>query len=306
MMDSLAAFHFIRPLWLSALLPALGLFLFQHYRSDTAERWRRVVDPDLLKYLLVGSERHSRLAPNGVLLVAWILAIIAIAGPAWRLETSPFADNKPPVMALLKVAASMTAKDLAPTRLDRARQKLSDLLSLREGASTGLIAYAGSAHLVLPPTADRDVVLSMASALSPAIMPADGDALSSAIIMADGLLSQDERGGSILVLADTVAGDQIKALSSLTLKHGVTILALLGADRDGGALEDAARALGAGLVSTTVDQTDTEAVDTAIDRSQRMTAATGEGRSWKEAGYWLVPALLLLALGWFRRGWVVT
>ncbi|WP_413991114.1 vWA domain-containing protein [Labrys okinawensis] len=306
MMHSLAAFHFIRPLWLLALLPALGLFLLQHYRSDTAQRWRRVIDPDLLQYLLVGSERRSRFTPNGLLLLVWILAITAISGPTWRLEASPFADNKPPVMVVLKVTASMTTKDLAPTRLDRARQKLSDLLALREGASTGLIVYGGSAHLVLPPTADKDVVLSMAGALSPGIMPADGDALSSAMAMADGLLSQNDEGGSILVLADTVAGDQINALSGLTLKHGVTILALLGPNEDTSELADAARALGADLIPTTVEQADIATVDSAIDRSQRTTAVAGQGRSWREAGYWLVPALLLFTLGWFRRGWVVT
>jgi Ca-activated chloride channel homolog len=306
MMQGLAAFHFIRPLWLLALLPALGLFLLQHYRSDTAERWRRVIDPGLLKYLLVGGGRRSRLTPNGLLLFAWFLAIAAIAGPTWRLEASPFADNKPPVMVVLKVTASMMTTDLAPTRLDRARQKLSDLLALREGSATGLIAYAGSAHLVLPPTADRDVFLSMAGALSPAIMPVDGDALSSAITMADRLLSQDDKGGSILVLADTVAGDQIAALSGLAPKHGVTLLALLGADKDGGALQDAARALGASIIATSVDQADVEAIDSAIDHAQSVTAMAGEGRSWMEAGYWLVPALALLALGWFRRGWVLT
>ncbi|NUB16254.1 hypothetical protein GAY28_29230, partial [Azospirillum brasilense] len=49
----------------------------------------------------------------------------------------------------------------APARPERAREKMADLLALREGAPTGLIAYAGSAHLVLPPTPDASVVDSM-------------------------------------------------------------------------------------------------------------------------------------------------
>lgn len=305
-MQDLAAFHFIRPLWLLALLPALGLFLLQHYRSDAAERWRRVIDPELLKYLLVNGERGSLVTPNGLLFLAWGLAAVAIAGPTWRLEASPFADNKPPVMVVLKVTDSMRAGDLAPTRLDRARQKLSDLLAAREGAATGLIAYAGSAHMVLPPTSDKDVLLTMAGALSPGIMPLDGDALSTAIAMADGLLPQDDQGGTILVLTDTVAADQIAELSARRPRHGAAILGLLGQDQDMSSLQEAARVLGADIIPTTVDQSDVEAIDSAIDRLQNTAAVAGEGRFWQEAGYWLVFPLLLLALGWFRRGWVLT
>ena len=60
----------------------------------------------------------------------------------------------------------MTTPDLAPTRLDRARQKIADLLKLRDGMPAGLVAYSGSAHLVLPPTPDRDVVIGMSDGLT--------------------------------------------------------------------------------------------------------------------------------------------
>ena len=103
-------------------------------------------DPALLRHLLVGDDSASRVTPNGLLFAGWIIGSIAVAGPVWQRRPSPFADTPPTVVAVLKVATSMTATDLAPTRLDRARQKLSDLLALREGAATGLIAYAGSTH----------------------------------------------------------------------------------------------------------------------------------------------------------------
>src|SRR5262245_18149100 len=130
---------------------------------------------------------------------------MALTGPTWRLEPSPFASAQRPAKVLLKVTQSMLATDLAPTRLDRAREKIADLLAMRAGAPTGLIAYSGSAHLVLPPTPDGDVVLAMVKALSPDIMPRDGDRLADAVTAATKILQDGNQGGSIVVFADSVA-----------------------------------------------------------------------------------------------------
>ncbi|GEP02890.1 VWA domain-containing protein [Methylobacterium oxalidis] len=304
-MSALAAFHFERPVWLLLLLPALALWYLERRRSDENERWRGVIDPALLRHLLVGRERSSGVTPNALLLMAWILGTIAVAGPAWEVEPSPFADAKPPAMIVLKVTPSMATADLAPTRLDRARQKLSDLLGLREGAATGLIAYSGASHLVLPPTPDGSVVLDLAKALSPEIMPKEGDDLADAVALADAILAGHRRGGSILVMADAAAGEQIDRLAGTTLTHPATILALLPPELDPGRLEDAERALRADLVATTVDRSDVETVARRLDRAGRIVDVAGEGQHWKEAGYWLTPLLALLTLLWFRRGWVI-
>ncbi|MGO4816370.1 VWA domain-containing protein, partial [Cupriavidus sp. 2MCAB6] len=140
------------------------------------------------------------------------------------------------------------------TRLDRARQKLSDLLSLREGAATGLIAYSGSSHLVLPPTQDSTVVLDLAKALSPAIMPKEGDDLANALALAQRVLAGNGHGGSILVMADTVASDQLARLGETAAVAATTILSLLPANLDAASTGEAARALRATVVATTPDQ----------------------------------------------------
>jgi Ca-activated chloride channel family protein len=304
----ISAFHFERPLWLLALLPALLLWLLQHRASDAGERWRRVIDPDLLRHLLVGGQARARITPNGLLLSAWGLVTIAVAGPAWELEPSPFADAKPPVVVVLKVTPSMQAGDLAPTRLDRGRQKLADLLARREGAATGLIAYAGSSHLVLPPTPDTQVVLSMAKALAPQVMPTDGDDLAGAVAEAERILASGRRGGSILVMADVVSGDQIGRIAARPpgTPHPAVILALVPPGQDAPSLAQAARSLDAPLVATTVDQADVAAIASRLDRAETAADVAGEGRHWKEAGYWLTPLLALIAVGWFRRGWVLS
>ena len=119
--------------------------------------------------------------PARWLLVGWLLAVVAVAGPTWRLEPSPFADDATPLMILLKADISMETPDPAPSRLERARLKIADLAAARKGQPLGLIAYAGSAHLVLPPTRDTAVVAQMAAEISPEIMPVPGDRLDLAL-----------------------------------------------------------------------------------------------------------------------------
>jgi Ca-activated chloride channel family protein len=302
-MDALAAFHFERPAWLLLLLPAAALWYLERRRSDEVLRWQRVIDPELLRHLLVGRERRSWFSPDAVLLAVWVLAAVAVAGPAWEREPSPFADAKPPVMVVLRVAPTMMTPDLAPTRLDRARQKLADLLTLREGASTGLVAYSGSSHLVLPPTPDAGVVLNLAQALSPEIMPREGDDIAGAAALADRVLAGGGHGGAILLMADT-ATDAAGGLGPIRPGHPATVFALLPPGQDHGPLADVARALDADLIATTVDQADVEAVTRRLDRTGRAAEVAGEGQHWKEAGYWLTPLLALLTLLGFRRGWV--
>ena len=105
----------------------------------------------------------------------------------------------------------MTTPDLAPTRLDRARQKLADLLKARDGMPAGLIAYSGSAHLVLLPTPDprrgrpRPCVSRRRSCRAKATgSPTPWHS-------ADRTLRGDGQGGSILVIAETVAPDQTES-----------------------------------------------------------------------------------------------
>ena len=306
MTDLLGQFHLLRPWALLLIMPALGLWWLARQSADTTRRWRRVVDPELLKLLTVGGGGTRRVAPHDILLLGWVITIVAVAGPTWRLVPTPFADQVPPVMIVLKVAPSMTTPDLAPTRLDRARQKISDLLKARDGMPAGLIAYSGSAHLVLPPTADHDVVTMMAGAVSPSIMPRDGDALAAAVGKAADVLREGGRGGSILVVADTVAPGQGDALTRAAQGMPVTFLAVAppqAVARDA-ALDAAASSLGASLVPTTIDGEDVQSMARRLGRAPGAPVA-GEAERWLEAGYWLTPLIALLSLLWFRRGWML-
>jgi Ca-activated chloride channel family protein len=207
-------------------------------------------------------------------------------------------------MLVVRVTPSMLSHDLQPTRLDRARLKIADLLEARKGAVTGLIAYAGSAHLVLPPTQDSALVNTMAAALKPEVMPRqDGDDLADAVQLADRSLAEGAQGGSIIVFADAAPGNPP------LLKTGapVSLVALLPADRAGAdpGLSAVVSAFNGRLVTLTPDGGDISGLAKALAREGAPPPIAGEAPRWSEAGYWLTPLLALIALFWFRRGWVL-
>lgn len=293
--------HFIRPGWLLLAPLAVALWWLWRRRSDPLRGWREQIAPDLLEALVVG--RESIKSGNARwLLVAWLVAIVAIAGPTWRLEPSPFADDVTPLMILLKADVSMMQPDPAPSRLERARLKIADLGEARKGQPLGLIAYAGSAHLVLPPTRDTATVAQMAAEISPDIMPISGDRLDLALREAVRVLAEGQSGGSIVVLADAVDTDPA-ALAALRKEFSIPVqfLAINAPESSqSDSLRAAAKTLGAD-----VEQIDVEGKDIAAIVRHAASAPIAkrgqQGKRWQEAGYWLVPLIGLIVLASFRR-----
>jgi len=296
----------LRPLWLLGLLPVIGVWWLLWRRQDPLARWQRVIDPHLLPHLVVGEEGTRGLRPIHLLLLIWVLAVVALAGPSWRMQPSPFpADSG--LMVLLKLGNSMESTDLQPSRLERARQKIRDLLSLRQGASTGLVVYSGSAHLVMPLTQDERVIENMLEELGPDLMPLDGDVLEKALQLGGEMMQRAGMPGSMLVIADTVAPPQASAIAGLESPYPVQFLSIQPPDLalDPG-LRTAADALGATIQKITPDEQDVEKI---AHRARSLETASGlqtEEQRPEDAGYYLLPLLAFFAFFWSRRGWRVS
>ena len=71
---------------------------------------------------------------------------LVVAGPTWEREITPFTEDHAPLVIAIELTPSMLCTDQQPTRLERARHKVRDLLARRRGARTAVIGYAGSAR----------------------------------------------------------------------------------------------------------------------------------------------------------------
>ncbi len=158
----MAEFHFLRPWWFVAL-PVGAWLLWQLLRGrGESGGWRNVVDAKLRRYVLIEPEvlRDNRLALI-VALAAWLIAIVAIAGPAWeRLPVPAFRSDEALVVAL-DLSRSMDAGDVEPSRLARARLKLLDLLERRASGQTALVVFTTHAFTVTPLTTDIRTISSL-------------------------------------------------------------------------------------------------------------------------------------------------
>ncbi len=316
---ALGDFHFLRPWWLLTLVPAVLLFWLIRRRQDPARAWRGVIADHLLPSLLQRGADTPRVHPAPVLLAGWVLMTVAVAGPTWRLEPSPFGEDEAALVIALEVTPTMLARDVQPSRLARAAQKIRDLLALRRGTRTALVAYAGSAHLVMPLTRDTTLIERSAAELSPDVMPVEGDATGEALALAQEQIARSGLPGSILLVTDGIPTTERPRLSAHRSQGGAPVQ-ILGVAADAGApappdgppapaldraaLQAEAGALGATVTVVTPDDDDVRWLARHAETSVVTSGAAG-GRRWRDAGWWLVFPGAALALLWFRPGWMV-
>lgn len=319
-MSGLAAFHFIRPGWLLLLLPAALVIWAILRRQDPLRSWQAVISPELLRHLVVRKEeRRSRLRPALVMAAAWFIGIFSLAGPTWQKEPTPLTEDLAALFIVLKVTPEMLSQDIQPSRLQRAAQKIGELLALRSGTRTGLIAYAGSAHLVMPLTSDPEVIRYFSAELTPEVMPEAGDDPAQAVALANRRLQASGLPGSILLVADYVGPEQSRELARMRDTGGaeVHVFAVAGGAEvsvpagsppapalDEAAMARAARAGGGALVRVTPDDSDIRQLNARIDRSIAA-APLLEGERWADSGYWMLFLFLPLVLLFFRPGGAV-
>lgn len=299
--------HLLRPYWLIAILPILLVWWSLWRKQNPVTSWTKIVDTHLLEHLLVGEKRRRCMRPIHLLLVMWCLCVVALSGPTWQSEPSPFAEDEAGLIILLKVSGTMNATDVQPSRLERAKHKLRDLLELRKGSPSGLIVYSGSAHLVMPLTRDSRIISAMVEDLTPELMPEEGDALAEAVKLAENVFESAGVPGSILVMSDSVTPSQIEVLSEIIVGVPIQFLALhsSSAPLEVG-LERAASELRAPVVRLSVDQTDVDRLVTTARSKISTVNIEQAGDRWRDGGYSMLPLIALCALMWSRKGWVVT
>lgn len=295
----LDAFHFLRPLWLVSV-PVL-LLLWAAIRRGHGHRDMpgKAVAPHLRAALTVGADRRRRLQPVDSVAAALILAALGAAGPTWSRVPDPFAAQSAPAVMVLKVTPSMTSPDVPPSRLERGKQKIRDLLDLRAGARTALVAYAGSAHVVLPMTDDPTVMRPYLEGLSPEVMPTEGAVAAEALALAQSLLAAEDAPGGILFVTDGIDPADVAALDAAP--EAVAVLALL----PEGSRDRGLDSLSAQVIAATPDSTDIRRIDGFLNAAFRRAMLEDAAQPWDDRAHWLAWPAALIVLFWFRRGWTM-
>lgn len=326
-------FHFIRPLWLIALL-ALPVIVWLLSRLRVSQSgWHKVLPPHLAKQMIDGGAqtKQTSLLPAALI---YILVVSALAGPAWQKIPQPVYQVDRGSVIIMDMSYSMYSSDVAPNRLTRARFKAIDLLDKLTDGGVGLIAYAGDAFIISPLTEDVNNIKLLLPSLSPELMPELGSNPLAALTIANEMLTNAGHiEGDIYWFTDGIDYEDVSDINDWSSKHNHN-LNILGVGTSSGApiklpngelLKDSTGAIvipklseeylygvaqnGNGKYRTlTNDLDDIETLVAGTMQTQRdkqqekQTAELQFGDQWQEAGPYLLIPVLLLLLGYFRRG----
>ncbi|GAB1145915.1 TPA: VWA domain-containing protein [Shewanella algae] len=319
--------HFIRPEWLWALVPLALLLVLQSRRQAGQSDWDRYIAPHLAPLLLTqGSKsRRNRLPWLGL---AWLVAVLALSGPALYKKPLPVFASSTGRVLVMDMSLSMYATDAAPNRLTQARFRATDLLEQLNEGETALLAYAGDAFVISPLTRDRNTLLNLLPTLSPAIMPVRGSNLVAALEKAKELLSQGGHlQGDIILMTDGVGSRQLnaakQAIEGSHYRLGILAIGssqgapirlpdgqLLKDSRnevvvpatDFGLLSELASAGNGILVPYSNDGKDLQTLQQWLATSSDATETDLAGDTWVDLGPYLALLLLLPLLLSFRSG----
>ena len=208
--NALLSLEWSHPWWaLLALQPLLMALLLTLRRNQVLH----YADAHLQAWAMRGGERKHQSRWKGVLsMLAWLLLACAAAGP--RLPLVAVENAKPEVqrhemdvMVLLDVSPSMQARDISPQRLQRSKLELLDLLPRLRGERLGLIAFSGSAGLIMPLSRDYNALRYYLNIAEPGLFDTPGTAIASALELAMRNLPQKSFSSrAILLLTDAEAG----------------------------------------------------------------------------------------------------
>jgi Ca-activated chloride channel family protein len=314
------------PEWLLALLPtAIFIYWLMHRRQSS-----QLISPHLAKAM--GVEKHDASQLLLALALTWALTIVALAGPSFGKQILPTMSSNSARVIVMDMSRSMFATDNKPDRLTQARYKASDLLTHWTEGYTGLVAYAADAYTVSPMTSDTATIATQLPSLSPNIMPYQGADAARGIARAIDLLTNAGfAAGSIVLITDDLDRAEADGIKQ-QLNGSNWELIILGMGSDAGApipLEDGAllqtpsgqtvvaksnfelmaqlaRQVSGTFTPIQLNNSDVTTIVNAEASSLLSISQTEQHKVTERMnhGFWLIPIVLIAALGLFRRGFI--
>jgi Ca-activated chloride channel family protein len=157
--------------------------------------------------------------------LAFLLCIFALSRPQWGFEWQEVKRTGLDILIGIDVSKSMLAKDMRPTRLERTKYAVKDLVRKLNGDRVGLIAFAGTSFLQCPLTIDYNGFLLTLDDLNVETIPRPGTSISSAIKEAIGVLKGADKKFKVFVLitdGEELEGDAMRAASEAA-QEGIRI-----------------------------------------------------------------------------------
>ena len=196
----------------------------KHYNKKI---WRKM-DPELKDKLFSRLDANFLQWKNRLTIIGLIFLIFSAAGPQIGTRVSPIERKGVDLVFAVDVSESMNAQDIKPSRLEKAKFEISQIISQLKGDRVGIIVFAGSSHLYLPLTSDYEATQLFLDAIDTKMIPNQGTDLSTALRTAMSVFNKEDD------------------------KYKVMVLVTDGEDHEGAAIEMANTALKSGIITHSV------------------------------------------------------
>lgn len=214
-------------LWLLWLIPVLVLVRLVGWRRRKA-KLKRLGDPELLKQLMPNISKYRPTVKFVLMLAALALLIVMVARPQMGSKISHDKRHGIETIICLDISNSMLAQDVAPSRLDKSKMLIENLVDNFNNDKIGLIVFAGDAYVQLPITSDYVSAKMFLQNINPSLIQTQGTNIGEAIALASKSFSQQENvGRAIIVITDGENHEEgAQEAAAAANKQGVNVFIL--------------------------------------------------------------------------------
>ena len=160
---------------------------------------------------------------NQLTIIGLLFLIFSAAGPQIGTRVAPIERKGVDLVFAVDVSESMNAQDIKPSRLEKAKFEISQIINQLKGDRIGIIVFAGSSHLYLPLTSDYEASQLFLDALDTKMIPNQGTDLSTALKTAMNVFNNEDDKFKVMVLVtdgEDHEGEAIE-LASTALNNGI-------------------------------------------------------------------------------------
>ena len=197
-------FRFEEPayLYLLLLLPLLAAFyLYSNYRRR--KNIRKFGDPELMAQLMPDVSKYRPDVKFWMVFVVIGLFSVLLARPQFGSKLETVKRQGVEVMIALDISNSMLAQDVQPSRLQKAKRLVAQLVDKMENDKVGMIVFAGDAFTQLPITSDYISAKMFLESIDPSLISKQGTAIGAAINLASrSFTPQEGVGRAVIVITD--------------------------------------------------------------------------------------------------------
>lgn len=181
------------------VLPVLAvIFLFNLYWKR--KKQREFGDLDLVRKLSPETSLFKSALKFVFMLLALTALVFGLVNPRVGTKLETVKREGIDIVFAMDVSKSMLAEDVAPSRLEKSKQVVSQIINQLGSDRIGIVAYAGSSFPVLPITTDYGVAKMYLQGMNPGMVSSQGTSLEEAIEMATGFFEKDSKTAKLLVM----------------------------------------------------------------------------------------------------------